>query len=161
MGMSQHELELLTKYENDLKTTLDLTYLMPHLTTYGLLTSNEADMLNKPELTREDAIKKFLSKLKTKGQTAFSLFINALDDEKEHLGHASLFKVLSSEIHNRERLGMLDVRDSPVVLEPCLPSPNEACRTCLSSQGSSTGTSVTSELVSMEASMHSDAFPSK
>ena len=78
MGMKQRDLELLVKYENDLITTLNLTYLLPHLTKCRLFTSNEAELLTKSELTRRDAIMKFLSILKTKGQTAFSLFVSAL-----------------------------------------------------------------------------------
>ena len=96
MGMNERELELLTQYESDLIRTLDLSYLMPYLTKSRLLSSNDADALTKSELTRQDSIKKFLSILKTKGQTAFSLFMNALRDEKEHLGHASLHRMLSN-----------------------------------------------------------------
>ena len=69
--------------------------LHPHLTKCGLLTTNDVDVLTKSELTRQDSIKKFLSILKTKGNTAFSLFTQALYDEREHLGHASLYKVLT------------------------------------------------------------------
>ena len=95
--MSQREVDLLSKYENDLMTTLDLSYLLPHLIKCGLLTSNDEDLLTKQEsVTREGAIKKFLSILKTKGQTAFTLFTKALHNERKHLGHESLYKVLTS-----------------------------------------------------------------
>lgn len=100
MGMKQQDLELLDKYEKDLMATLSLTDLLPHLTQCRLLTSNDAESLSKPELTRRDAIKKFLLILKTKGQTAFSLFISALGNEKEHLGHASLYRKLTCEVHD-------------------------------------------------------------
>lgn len=97
MGMRQHEIELLNEYEDDLIRTLNLAYLLPQLTKCKLLTSNEADQLLATGLTREDAIKKFLTTLKTKGETAFSLFIDGLRSEKEHLGHASLYKALTSD----------------------------------------------------------------
>ena len=75
--MSQHDLELLAKHEDDLISTLNLSYLLPHLTKCGLLTSDEAESLDKPDLTRQCSIKKFLHLLKTKGQKAFSLFTTA------------------------------------------------------------------------------------
>ena len=96
--MSQRELELLCKYEDDLVATLNLSYLLPHLTQCGLITSHEEDLLTKLESTsRESAIKKFLSILKTKGQTAFSIFTTALRNERKHLGHESLYKVLTTD----------------------------------------------------------------
>ena len=117
MAMSRCESELLTKHESDFIATLDLHYLQPHLTKCGLLTTNDVDVLTKSELTRQDSIKKFLTILKTKGNMAFSLFIKALYDEREHLGHASLYKVLTTpeidpQAQNRLELYMQD--------EPCL-----------------------------------------
>ena len=103
--MRQRDLELLAEHENDLMTTLNLPCLLPHLTKRGLeqpcalLTDNDAESLTKSELTRQDAIKKFLSILKTKGETAFSLFITALSNEKEHMGHVSLYKKFTCKIH--------------------------------------------------------------
>jgi len=84
-----------TKCENELVTTLNLACLLPHLKKRKLLTDNDADLLSKPEPTRQDTVK-FLSILKTKGRLAFSLFTDALHDETEHLGHSELYKILTS-----------------------------------------------------------------
>ena len=146
MGMSQHDLELLAKYENDLMTTLNLTYLLPHLTNRGLLTSNEADLLTKPELTRQDAIKKFLSILKTKGQTAFFLFTDALGNEKAHLGHASLYKMLTCHAQEKRTSMVEDNEPHPPATASIRQSTSAHNLHCDSgiSQGSSSASSATS-----------------
>lgn len=108
--MSERELKLLTHYESDLIRTLDLSYLLPYLTKCRLLSSNDADALTKSELTRQDSIKRFLSILKTKGHTAFHLFMDALFNEKEHLGHASLYRMFinasGTDGYTYDRLGL-------------------------------------------------------
>ena len=125
MGINERELELLTQYESDLIRTLNLSYLIPHLTKCRLLSSNDEDVLTKSisELTRQDSIRKFLAILKTKGQTAFSLFMDALKNEKDHLGHESLHKMLTNadkdHSHTYDRLGLYSQETAtPTMYEP-------------------------------------------
>lgn len=168
MGMNQHDLDLLTKYEKDLISTLNLTCLLPHLKECNLLTPNEAESLTKPELTRQSAITKFLLILKTKGQDAFSLFTSALRKENEHLGHASLYKMFCDVQHSpHERVEQLLQETSTMskhLTEPHLPpnlslepsqSPlklnSDSQISHISSQGSSRGSSTTVSSVSSEA----------
>ena len=159
MGMNERELELLTQYESDLIRTLNLSYLIPHLTKCRLLSSNDEDVITKSisELTRQDSIKKFLAILKTKGQTAFSLFMDALKNEKDHLGHESLHKMLTNAdkdfSHTYDRLGLYSQEiTTPTLYEPrpstgmthsfsghSLCSGSEVCH--FSSQGSSAAAS--------------------
>ena len=143
--MKQHDLERLAEHETDLITTLNLTYLLPHLTSCGLLTTNDEDLLTKSDLTRHGAIKKFLSILKTKGQTAFSLFTNALGNEKEHLGHASLYEALTCEVHHdakeRKFSVVKDNEPHPLATIRQSTSAHNLCSDSSISQGSSSATS--------------------
>ena len=97
MGMAQRDLDLLAKYENDLVTTLSLAYLIPNLRKRKLLANNEAELLSKKDITGREANNTFLSILKTKGRDALSLFITALREEPEHLGHQTLCEELSRD----------------------------------------------------------------
>jgi len=97
MGMVQRDQDLLAKYENDLVTTLSLTYLFPHLRKHKLLANDEVELLSKKDGTPREANKNFLLILKTKGRDALSLFITALREEPEHLSHQTLCEELSRD----------------------------------------------------------------
>jgi len=95
--MPQRDLDLLVKYENDLLTTLNLPYLIPNLRKHKLLANSEVEQLTKKDITPREANNTFLSILKTKGRDALPLFITTLREEREHLGHQTLFEELHQD----------------------------------------------------------------
>lgn len=96
MAMERSDLNVLDKFESDLLETLAVDTLLPHLRKNKLLTSNEIDALTKSGVSRREAATELLRILKTKGSGSFSLFIDALQKEKEHIGHQSLYKAITT-----------------------------------------------------------------
>ena len=86
---------ILDEFATDLKSSLNLTYLLPHLMKRKLLTTKEEHRLKNEAKTDHDNNCEFIDYLKTKGSRAFDLFLAALRDETEHLGHVDLYKRMS------------------------------------------------------------------
>ena len=86
---------ILDEFATDLKSSLNLSYLLPHLMKRKLLTTKEEHRLKNQTKTDHDNNCEFIDYLKTKGSCAFDLFLSALRDETEHLGHVDLYKRMS------------------------------------------------------------------
>lgn len=94
-SMEKRQIKILEDFASDLKLSLNMTYLLPHLMKRKLLTTAEEHKLKNQAKTDHDNNSEFLDYLKTKGSRAFALFLAALRDETEHLGHADLCERMS------------------------------------------------------------------
>lgn len=93
--MEKRHLEVLDEFTTDLKSSLNLSYLLPHLMKRKLLTTSEEHKLKNQAKSDHDNNGEFLDYLKTKGSRAFPLFLAALREETEHLGHVDLCERIS------------------------------------------------------------------
>ena len=76
---------------------LDLLTLLPILNKYNLLTSSDNYELMNPMIPPLQRVNKLVyTILPTKGPGTFSLFINCLQEDKQHTGHQELVKILTS-----------------------------------------------------------------
>ena len=96
--MEKRQVKILDDFAPDLKSSLNLTYLLPHLMKRKLLTTSEEHKLKNQTKTDHDNNSEFLDYLKTKGSRAFALFLAALRDETEHLGHVDLCERMSRRV---------------------------------------------------------------
>ena len=92
--------QILTDFAQVLKKTLNLTYLLPHLLQKRLVTAEEDELLRQQNRSTLDKNNEFLRILKTKGSTAFSKFLEALNEESQHLGHEDIYNKLSQADKN-------------------------------------------------------------
>ena len=97
MAMERRHVEVLNTCDHDLMMTLNLPFLLPHLKECKLLAEKEVASLSKPGLNPPEVNRHFLNILKSKGSRAFSLFLNALKKEDEHIGHRELYELLYQE----------------------------------------------------------------
>ena len=93
--MEEKQIMILDEFASDLKSSLRLSYLLPHLMKRKLLTTSEECRLKNQTRTDHDNNCDFIDYLKTKGSCAFDLFLAALGDETEHLGHVDLYNKMS------------------------------------------------------------------
>ena len=91
----RHE-HILNELGKELKSTLDLSYLLPGLVKRKLLTDGDVAKLSHPSKSSLEKNEEFLNILKTKGSKAFPKFLEALQEEDQHLGHEDLFEKLSN-----------------------------------------------------------------
>ena len=96
--MEKRQIKILDDFAPDLKLSLNLTYLLPHLMKRKLLTTSEEHKLKSQAKTDHENNSEFLDYLKTKGSRAFALFLAALRDETEHLGHVDLCERMSGRV---------------------------------------------------------------
>lgn len=89
----RHE-QILNDFEQELKWTLNLSYLMSNLVKRKLLTEDEVAQLKHPNKINSEKNGEFLNILKTKGSKAFPRFLEALKEEEQHLGHEDLYDKL-------------------------------------------------------------------
>ena len=91
------EEKVLDEFASDLRSSLNLSYLLPHLMGKKLLTTSEEQRLleERDRDTHDENNNKFICYLKTRGSHAFTLFLEALRDETEHLGHVNLYERMS------------------------------------------------------------------
>ena len=90
--------DALQRLESDIAITLQLHYLLPILRRKRLVTQSEFQQFSSDE--KESDLKKnrkLIRIITGKGEDAFDLFIEALQEEEEHLGHGSLAKRLVNE----------------------------------------------------------------
>lgn len=95
--MEKRELKILDDFSSDLKSSLNLTCLLPHLMKRKLLTTSEEQKLKSQTKTDHENNSEFLDYLKTKGSRAFVLFLASLRVETEHLGHVDLYDRMSQD----------------------------------------------------------------
>ena len=96
-----HQLGTATKFEvilhqcyEQLIQYMDINELLPFLIREQLVTTHESEVLTNPYETRKEKNLYLLSKLPTKGENAFELFLKCLEESNEHLGHAELVVLL-------------------------------------------------------------------
>ena len=90
--------DALQRLESDIAITLQLHYLLPILRRKRLVTQSEFQQFSSDE--KESDLKKnrkLIRIITGKGEDAFDLFIEALQEEEEHLGHGSIAKKLADE----------------------------------------------------------------
>ena len=87
---------MLTDLAQELKATINLEYLLTGVVKRKLLTDGEVAKLRHPNKSSLEKNDQFLNILKTKGSKAFAKFMEALNEEKEHLGHEDLYERLLS-----------------------------------------------------------------
>ena len=90
--------DILQSLQSDIILTIQLTHLLPILRQKRLVTQAEFQHLSSDEKESDmDKNAKLMRIIISKGEDAFDLFVKALQEEKEHLGHGSLAKRLLSE----------------------------------------------------------------
>ena len=75
---------------------MDLKSLFPHLMKYCLLTGDQADHLLNHHYSENERILNLLRFMERKGEQGFRLFLCAIREEKEHMGHAELYQTFTS-----------------------------------------------------------------
>lgn len=84
------------RHMDDIVQLVDLNTLVPILLKYGLLTSEESEVLYSDKLlTRSERKRKLAEYMASKGDRSPDLFLQALKEEPEHLGHQDLHSKLS------------------------------------------------------------------
>lgn len=63
---------------------------------YRLLTGDQADRLRNPHFSENDRIQSLLRFMERKGEQGFRLFLRAIREEKEHMGHTELYQAFIS-----------------------------------------------------------------
>ena len=75
---------------------LDVKWLLPHLLEKSLVTTDEATSLLSDCKTRSVTLTLFRV-LDSKGPTAYSLLVKCISDDKEHMGHKELHKLITEK----------------------------------------------------------------
>ena len=103
MALDAELREILQRMETDLKLTIQLDTLLPILCKKHLVTQAEHQRLSSDKDSGAEKNGKLVRIIQGKGENAFDLFVEALREEKEHLGHASLAQKLSQERSGKVR----------------------------------------------------------
>ena len=108
---------ILQNNERKIKNSINLGYLLPILRTKGLLTEDEFRLLQEiPYETHKNS--QLIQFLQSKGGgNALHLFITALQEEDEHIGHKTLAVTLLGEI------SAIKSRPPAVAKKPAPPTP--------------------------------------
>lgn len=100
MALNTSLRDILQSLQSDIVLTTQLNYLLPILRQKHLVTESEFQQLSSSDHTRESNSEKnckLIRIITSKGEDAFNLFVESLQEETEHLGHASLAKKLLLE----------------------------------------------------------------
>lgn len=90
--------DVLQSLESDISITIQLPCLLPFLRRKRLVTQSELQQLSSDGKESDlEKNRKLIRIITGKGENAYDLFIEALQEEGEHLGHASLVKKLMNE----------------------------------------------------------------
>ena len=102
MALDSNLRDVLQNLKSDITLTVQLPYLLPFLRQKRLVTETELQQLSS-DGRESDSEKngKLIRIIIGKGEEAFDLFVKALQEEQEHLGHGSLAKRL---LHEQNRL---------------------------------------------------------
>ena len=103
MALDAELREILQKMETDLKITIQLDTLLPILCKKHLVTQTEHQRLSNDKDSDAEKNGKLVRIIQGKGENAFDLFIEALKEEKDHIGHGSLAQKLSRERGRKTR----------------------------------------------------------
>lgn len=85
--------------QEEAATSIQLDYLLPELLKRKLVTESEYHQLSDDKRMLDEKNKTLLHLIETKGgEKSFNLFIQALEAEKQHIGHERLARVLKSRL---------------------------------------------------------------
>ena len=102
MALDSDLRDVLQNLKLDITLTVQLAYLLPFLRQKRLVTETEFQQLSSDGRELESEKNgKLIRIIVGKGENAFDLFVEALQEEQEHLGHGSLAKKL---LHEQSRL---------------------------------------------------------
>ena len=102
--------------------TVQLTYLLPFLRQKRLVTETEFHQLASDGQESEPERNEMLIRIiMTKGEDAFDLFVEALQEEQEHLGHNSLAKRLLHE----QRWLKAEMKSAPPIPRESIDEPQQ------------------------------------
>ena len=98
MALDSNLRDVLQNLKSDITLTVQLPYLLPYLRQKRLVTETELQQLSS-DGRESDSEKngRLIRIIIGKGEEAFDLFVKALQEEQEHLGHSSLAKRLLQE----------------------------------------------------------------
>jgi len=86
----------LRHFQPTLVKYINLSALLPYLNKHLLLTDNENDILSNPSMPHRSRVQKLLQFMEAKGEKGFQLFLEAISEEPEHLGHKDLTEMFNS-----------------------------------------------------------------
>ena len=84
----------LLKYMDEIVKLVDLKALVPVLNKHSVITGEESEQLLNPNLTSHDRKRKLTEFMDNKGKKGRNLFLQALLEEKEHIGHQQLYELI-------------------------------------------------------------------
>ena len=103
--------DILQNLQSDITLTVQLSHLLPFLRQKRLVTDSECQQLSSDGRESEsEKNAKLIRIIVGKGENAFDLFVEALQEEQEHLGHNSLAKKL---LHEQSRLKSAESKPRP------------------------------------------------
>ena len=117
--MEAHHDKILSDYYELILEKLNVTCLLPNLKKKKLVTDEEYQLLEHSN-NRFDASSQFFVILKTKGRRAFSLFLDALSEDKNHPDHKDLWSKLS-RLEKQVRKETVPYSDTTLTLSPRRP----------------------------------------
>ena len=98
MALSSALKDILQSMKSDITSTIQLTYLLPILRQKRLVTEAEFQQLSsKGRESDSEKNGKLIRIITGKGEDAYDLFVEALQEEQEHLCHSSLANKLVQE----------------------------------------------------------------
>ena len=104
MALDAELREILQGLQSDMEITIQLTHLLPILSAKRLVTQSEfQELSNDGKETDLEKNRKLIRIIIGKGEKAFDLFIEALQEEREHLGHDSLAKKLMEKRRSKAK----------------------------------------------------------
>ena len=114
---------VLQSNETNIINLINLTLLLPVLRTKaGLLTEDELRLLEIPSHginRRAQLVQILLSK--PRGEKTLNIFIEALQEEKEHIGHKNLALQLLAELSESKMVPPLSLSTTPRITRPTIP----------------------------------------
>jgi len=114
---------VLQNNETHINNLINLTLLLPVLRTKaGLLTEDELRLLEIPSHginRRAQLVQILLSK--PRGEKTLNIFIEALQEEKEHIGHKNLALQLLAELSESKMVPPLSLSTTPRITRPTIP----------------------------------------
>lgn len=77
---------------------LNLKSILPHLVSNALVTQPEKEHLSNSLYTTQARILKLTRFLSSKGESCVTKFLQCLENEKNHVGHATLLEIIKSKL---------------------------------------------------------------
>lgn len=87
--------DLLMEHHPHFDRLLDLPSLIPQLNAHHLLTPGQAEHLGNEHFSHSQRVGKLLEYIQRKGLEGYRLFLQAIEEERTHIGHKELYTVLS------------------------------------------------------------------